>query len=92
VPLALTVASRGRLVKTEGVVGLVVSRVLAALALAAFALGVTYVAVACESLPSFLGGVPGDTHPRTPLGVALLIAAVMFAAAAYASRRPSTKA
>ena len=84
-------ASRGYSVETDGVVGGVVSRVLAALALAAFALGVIYLAVACESLPSFLGAVPGDTHPRTPLGVALLIAAVVFAAAAYASRRRSTE-
>jgi hypothetical protein len=77
-------------VDTERVIGRVVIPVLAAMSLAATALGVIYVAVACQSLPSFLGAVPGETHPRTRLGAALLILAVVFAAAAYASRRRST--
>ena len=36
-------------------------------------LGVVYLVVACEELPGFLGGTPGDTSPRTGLGVAGLV-------------------
>lgn len=42
-------------------------------------LAVTYLGVACESLPSLLGPVAGDTHPRTKLGAALLFVAVLLA-------------
>jgi hypothetical protein len=35
-------------------------------------LGAIYLVVACESLPSFLGQVHGDTHPRTTLGAFVL--------------------
>jgi hypothetical protein len=55
--------------------------------LLALGLGVMYVAVACESLPGFLGQVPGDPHPRTPLGVALVVLAVVLAAAAAIAQR-----
>jgi hypothetical protein len=79
-------------VDTDGVIGRAVAPVLAALALVATALGVVYVAVACQSLPSFLGAVPGETHPRTRLGVALLVLAVAFAATAYTVRRRSDSA
>jgi hypothetical protein len=42
-------------------------------------LGAVYALVACASLPSFLGGVPGDTHPRTILGIIVLMVAVIAA-------------
>jgi hypothetical protein len=45
-------------------------------------LAVTYLVVACESLPGFLGPVAADTQPRTKLGAALLIVAVLLAASA----------
>ncbi|MDQ6726570.1 MAG: hypothetical protein M3066_10455 [Actinomycetota bacterium] len=43
------------------------------------ALAVTYLLVACQSLPGLLGPVAGDTHPRTRLGAVLLVLAVLFA-------------
>jgi hypothetical protein len=45
------------------------------------ALAVTYLLVACQALPSLLGPVPGDPHPRTKLGAALLVIAVLLASA-----------
>lgn len=36
-------------------------------------LGVVYLILACEELPRFLGGTPGDTSPRTTLGIAVLL-------------------
>jgi hypothetical protein len=66
-----------------------VPAVLAALALLAGVLGVVYVSVACESLPAFLGGVRGDSDPRTPLGVALLVGAGVLVVATLLSRRAS---
>lgn len=36
-------------------------------------LGVVYLVLACEELPGFLGGTPGDTAPRTTLGIAVLL-------------------
>jgi hypothetical protein len=41
------------------------------------ALGVVYLVVACQSLPGFLGPVPGDSSPRTPLGAAVLAVGVV---------------
>ncbi len=41
-------------------------------------LAVTYLVVACQSLPRLLGPVAGDSHPRTRLGAALLIVAVLL--------------
>ena len=40
---------------------------------ALIALGIVYLVLACEELPGFLGGTPGDTSPRTGLGVAGLV-------------------
>jgi len=46
----------------------------------ALVLGVVHVSVACQSLPNALGGVPGDSHPRTVLGLVLIITAVVVGA------------
>lgn len=52
-------------------------------------LAVTYLVVACESLPGILGPVAGDTHPRTKLGAGLLIVAIVLAAGGLlVARRP----
>jgi uncharacterized membrane protein YidH (DUF202 family) len=40
------------------------------------ALGVVYLVLACEELPGFLGGTPGDTSPRTAIGIAVLLVGV----------------
>jgi amino acid permease len=59
------------------------------LAVLAGALGVVYLVVACESLPSYLGGVAGDPDPRTKLGVAMLfVAALLFVVGVISTRRP----
>lgn len=42
---------------------------LAALGLALLTLGVVYLIVECQALPSFLGPSRGDASPRTGLGV-----------------------
>jgi hypothetical protein len=56
--------------------------------LALLALGVTYLVVACQNLPGFLGGTPGDTSPRTPLGVAVVVLGVLaLGVAALLARR-----
>ncbi len=47
------------------------------------ALAVTYLVVACQSLPAALGPVPGDSHPRSTLGAALLVVAMLLAAAGF---------
>jgi hypothetical protein len=53
---------------------------------------VTYLVVACESLPGLLGPVAGDTHPRTKLGAALLVVAVLLAAGGViVSRMPGRR-
>lgn len=65
---------------------------LGGLVLLAGALGTMYVVVACESLPGFLGKVAGDPHPRTTLGVVLLIFAAMLASAGAVSARRRTGA
>jgi hypothetical protein len=51
------------------------------------AVAVTYLVVACQSLPSVLGPVAGDPHPRTRLGEALLIVAVLLAGGGLGLRR-----
>jgi hypothetical protein len=52
------------------------------------ALGVVYLVVACEELPGFLGGTPGDTSPRTGLGVAgLLLGLVALSIGAFTTLR-----
>jgi hypothetical protein len=35
--------------------------------------GIVYLVVACENLPGLLGPTPGDSAPRTPLGLAVLV-------------------
>jgi hypothetical protein len=60
---------------------------LSGLTLAATALAVTYLVVACGSLPAFMGRVAGDPHPRTTLGVALLVLAALLALAAILTGR-----
>ena len=55
-----------------------------------FGLGIVYLVVACEALPAFMGPTPGDTSPRTGLGVAgLLLGLVALSIAALLARRQS---
>ena len=63
------------------------SAALAVLAVAAAIVGVVYLTVPCQSLPSLLGGLPGDSHPRTPLGAGLTAGAVVLALVAAAGWR-----
>lgn len=58
------------------------------LGVALLGLGVVYLTVACESLPGFLGGIAGDTSPRTGLGiVAVVLAVLAFAFGLIAAQR-----
>ena len=54
--------------------------------------GVVYLTVACENLPGILGPHPGDTSPRTTLGIVVVVLGVAALAAALivARRRPPT--
>jgi hypothetical protein len=53
-------------------------------------LGIVYLVVACEELPGFMGPSPGDTSPRTGLGVVgLVLGLVALAVAALLARRQS---
>jgi amino acid permease len=53
-------------------------------------LGIVYLVVACEALPGFMGPTPGDTSPRTGLGVAgLVLGLAAFSIAALLARRQS---
>jgi divalent metal cation (Fe/Co/Zn/Cd) transporter len=57
------------------------------------AVGVVYLTVACESLPGILGPHPGDTSPRTPLGViGVVLGAAALGLAWFAIRRKPPKA
>jgi drug/metabolite transporter (DMT)-like permease len=58
--------------------------------LALLALGGVYLSVACESLPGFLGGTPGDSAPRTGLGVVCVVVGLVALAVGLivARRRP----
>lgn len=47
--------------------------VVAGAGIALVSLGIVYLVLACEELPGFLGGTPGDTAPRTGLGIAVLL-------------------
>jgi hypothetical protein len=50
--------------------------------------GAVYLSVACENLPGILGPTPGDTSPRTPLGVIVLVAgAAILAVTLIMARR-----
>lgn len=56
-------------------------------------LGVAYLVVACESLPGFLGGIQGDTSPRTGFGVvALVLGLAALGLSAWSLRRRSPDA
>jgi len=52
--------------------------------------GIVYLTVACENLPGLLGPHPGDTSPRTPLGVVTVVlgVAVLAVALGIGRRRP----
>jgi len=52
--------------------------------------GVTYLVVECQALPGLLGPTPGDTSPRTGLGIAGLVlgSAALGLALALRRRRP----
>lgn len=51
-------------------------------------IGIVYLSVACQSLPGVLGPTPGDTSPRTPLGVAMLVLGlIVLALGVFAARR-----
>ncbi|HEY1522260.1 MAG TPA: hypothetical protein VGF70_04535 [Solirubrobacteraceae bacterium] len=51
-------------------------------------LGVVYLIVACQKLPGFLGPIPGDSSPRTPLGAGVLVIGVLvLGVAALLARR-----
>lgn len=58
---------------------------------ALLAVGIVYLVVACEALPGFLGPTPGDTSPRTALGlVGLVLGVVALVVAFIADRRRAT--
>jgi len=51
--------------------------------------GVVYVTVACQDLPGILGPTPGDTSPRTALGVVGIVLGLGSLGVAFAwVRRP----
>jgi hypothetical protein len=54
---------------------------------ALLAVGIIYLVVACEALPGFLGPTPGDTSPRTPLGVGSVLLGVAALAVAFIADR-----
>jgi hypothetical protein len=55
-----------------------------------FGLGIVYLVVACDALPGFMGPTPGDTSPRTGLGVAgLVLGSAALSIAALLARRQS---
>lgn len=64
-----------------------------ALGILLLAIGVVYLTVACENLPGILGPTPGDTAPRTLLGVVVTVVglgALTLAILAGRRRPPST--
>ena len=68
----------------------IVAGAVGALGTLLFGIGVVYLSVACENLPGILGPHPGDTSPRTPLGVIVLVLGlgVLALALLTARRRP----
>jgi hypothetical protein len=63
-----------------------------AIGIALLGVGVVYLTVACENLPGILGPHPGDTNPRTALGIVgvVLGVAALAGALVVARRRPPT--
>jgi len=61
------------------------------LSFALLAAGITYLVVACEQLPGFLGPTPGDTSPRTALGIVGLVLGLATLSVAFLvdRRRPT---
>jgi amino acid permease len=53
-------------------------------------IGIVYLTVACENLPGILGPHPGDTSPRTPLGVVGVVLGLVVLSIAWmrTRRRP----
>ena len=64
-----------------------ISATLGTAAAVATVLAVIYLVVACESLPGVLGPVAGDSQPRTKLGAAILLVAVILATGAVLATR-----
>jgi hypothetical protein len=63
-----------------------------ALGVVLIAVGVVYLTVACENLPAILGPHPGDTSPRTALGmVGVLLGLAALALAFISTRRRPPK-
>lgn len=64
---------------------------LAALGAVLASIGVVYLTVACEDLPGVLGPTPGETSPRTPLGVIGVVLGLAALTLAFGvARRRST--
>ena len=57
-------------------------------------IGVVYLTVACQDLPGILEPTPGDTSPRTALGVVGIVLGLgaLAVALAVARRRPPSSA
>jgi len=55
-------------------------------------IGVVYLSVACQNLPGILGPTPGDSSPRTPLGVIVLVLGLAVLAIALLTARRSSQA
>jgi hypothetical protein len=51
--------------------------------LALLAVGIVYLSVECQALPGILGGTPGDTSPRTGLGIASVVLGLVALVVAY---------
>jgi hypothetical protein len=68
-----------------------VSIVSGLLGLVLVTLSIVLLVVACQNLPGFLGPTPGDTSPRTPLGVVVLVlGALALGLAGFLARRHRT--
>ena len=56
---------------------------------ALLAVGIVYLVAACEALPGFLGPTPGDTSPRTALGIVALVLGLAALGGAFIAARRS---